>query len=112
MTSRADVSSLLPGNSQNSQEENPRGEAPFTAHALHANTPTSPPLPWLAWTPGERVVVRYRGEDGLYDALGDLLETAPDHVVIRTRKGDVRVDARTMVTGKKVPPPPSAPLPH
>lgn len=67
-----------------------------------------PPLPWLEWAPGERVVVRYRLADGLHDALGDLRETAVDHVVVRTRRGDVRVEASTMVTGKRVPPPPSA----
>jgi len=50
-------------------------------------------------------VVRYRLADGLHDALGDLLEVARDHVTIRTRRGDVRVEAATMVTGKKVPPP-------
>lgn len=68
---------------------------PATPHAL----------PWTAWEPGTRVVVRYRLADGLHDALGDLLEVARDHVTIRTRRGDVRVEAATMVTGKKVPPP-------
>jgi hypothetical protein len=52
------------------------------------------------------VVVRYRLADGLHDALGELLETAPDHVSVRTRRGDVRVMAETMVTGKQVPPAP------
>jgi len=51
------------------------------------------------------VVVRYRLDDGLHDALGDLLEVAVDHVTVRTRRGDVRVEATTMVTGKTVPPP-------
>lgn len=67
--------------------------------------PALPPLPWLAWEPGTRVVVRYRLADGLHDALGDLLEVAADHVTVRTRRGDIRVEASTMVTGKKVPPP-------
>lgn len=66
-----------------------------------------PPLPWLDWTPGERVVVRYRLDDGLHDALGTLLETAPDHVVVDTRRGVIRVEASTMTTGKRVPPPPT-----
>lgn len=74
----------------------------------HAHDETPPTLPWLAWHVGERVVVRRREPDGLYDALGDLLEVAPDHVTIRTRKGVVRVAAETMVTGKRVPPPPGA----
>ncbi len=64
-----------------------------------------PPLPWLSWEPGTRVVVRYRLADGLHDALGDLLEVAADHVTVRTRRGDIRVEASTMVTGKRVPPP-------
>lgn len=67
--------------------------------------PALPPLPWLTWEPGTRVVVRYRLADGLHDALGDLLEVAADHVTVRTRRGDIRVEAATMVTGKKVPPP-------
>lgn len=66
---------------------------------------TLPPLPWLSWDPGTRVVVRYRLADGLHDALGDLLEVAADHVTVRTRRGDIRVEASTMVTGKRVPPP-------
>lgn len=67
-----------------------------------------PPLPWLEWTPGDRVVVRYRLDDGLHDALGYLVETDVDHVVVETRRGRVRVEAITMVTGKRVPPPPTA----
>lgn len=63
-----------------------------------------PPLPWLAWMPGERVVVRYRLADGLHDALGALKTTSRDYVEIETRRGLIRVDAETMVTGKKVPP--------
>ena len=63
-------------------------------------------LPWMRLELGSRVVVRYRLEDGLHDALGILLEKAPTHVVIDTRRGRVTVDARTMVTGKQVPPPP------
>ncbi|MSS83445.1 hypothetical protein FYJ24_01425 [Actinomycetaceae bacterium WB03_NA08] len=59
-------------------------------------------LPWLDWTPGDRVVVRYRASDGVHDALGELLETAPEHVRIRARRGDVLVKAETMITGKLV----------
>ena len=65
-----------------------------------------PELPWLSWQVGERVVVRYRQPDGLHDALGDLLEVKPDAVVVHTRRGDVRVPATAMVTGRRVPPPP------
>lgn len=64
-----------------------------------------PPLPWLSWKVGERVVVRFREEGGLRDALGTLLETQPSHVVIDTKRGPVRVEATTMVVGRKVLPP-------
>lgn len=62
----------------------------------------TPALPWLAWDVGDRVVVRYRAEDGLHDALGYLLEKSPHHVVVEARRGKVRVDAKQMVTGKLV----------
>ncbi|EPD29567.1 putative acetyltransferase [Gleimia europaea] len=64
----------------------------------------SPPnLPWMQWRVGQRVVVRYRKPDGLYDALGHLTEVAPTHVTVNTRKGLVTVPASVMVTGKRVP---------
>lgn len=66
-----------------------------------------PALPWMSFRVGERIVIRYRLEDGLHDALGEALEVAPTHVTVATRRGPVRVDARTMVTGKRVPPPPT-----
>ncbi|GAA4421759.1 hypothetical protein GCM10023169_15060 [Georgenia halophila] len=66
-----------------------------------------PPPPWNEWRPGERIVVRYRAEDGLHDALGYLVEVGADGVVVRTRRGDVPVAAGTMLTGKRVPPPPA-----
>lgn len=59
----------------------------------------------MRWRPGERVVLRYRLDDGLHDALGTVTEVAIDHVSIETRRGLVRVDATTMVTGKSVPGP-------
>ncbi len=66
---------------------------------------TPPPsLPWLQWVPGDRVVVRYRADDGVHDALGTLLEVTPHFVVVDTRRGRVTVQASTMITGKKVPP--------
>lgn len=75
------------------------------------NSPSSlpPSLPWLSWKKGERVVLRYRLEDGLHDALGQVVESTFDHVSIETRRGIVRVEAHTMVTGKRVPPPPTFP---
>jgi hypothetical protein len=66
-------------------------------------------MPWLQWEVGERVVVRYRAADGVHDALGHLLAVAADGVVVRTRRGDVRVEASTMIIGKRVPPPPRLP---
>lgn len=72
--------------------------------------PPSPgprPLPWLEWKVGERVVLRRREPDGLYDALGEVLEVCADHVTIQTRKGPVTVPASKMVTGKRVPPAPN-----
>ena len=59
--------------------------------------------PSLQWQVGQRVVVRYRKPDGLYDALGHLTEVAPTHVTVNTRKGLVTVPASVMVTGKRVP---------
>ncbi|WP_418605492.1 hypothetical protein [Georgenia sp. SUBG003] len=53
------------------------------------------------------MVVRYRQSGGLHDALGELVEVGRDAVVVRTRRGDVTVPATAMVTGKKVPPPPT-----
>ncbi|MDC4232615.1 hypothetical protein M3T53_02655 [Actinomyces sp. B33] len=63
-------------------------------------------LPWMQWEAGERVVLRYRLADGLHDALGTVVQVAADHVSIETRRGLVRVEASTMVTGKRVPPAP------
>lgn len=80
------------------------GASPPTGAPGAGRPPRPPRLPWTAWSPGMRVVVRYRLADGLHDALGDLEECAPDHVTIRTRRGSVRVEAATMVTGKEVPP--------
>ena len=77
-------------------------------HAVSA----PPPLPWMEWTVGERVVVRYRDTDGRpTDALGHLTEVARDHVCVDTKRGNVRVEASTMITGKRVPPAPIWPRP-
>lgn len=60
---------------------------------------------WATWPLGVRVVVRRRLPDGMYgDVLGDLLETGPDGVLVRTRVGDVRVTAAEIAVGKIVPP--------
>ena len=91
-------SHAIPGNPSAEATTVPAGEEQLAAAIAR--------LPWMRLELGSRVVVRYRLEDGLHDALGTLLEKAPTHVVIDTRRGRVRVDARTMVTGKQVPPPP------
>ena len=70
------------------------------------NQKPPPRLPWLSWKVGERVVLRRREADGLYDALGEVLAVSPDSVTILPRKGPVTVPAEKMVTGKRVPPPP------
>lgn len=70
------------------------------------NAQTNPPLPWMEWKVGQRVVLRRREADGLYDALGEVLEVNPNYVTIQTRKGPVTVPAHKMVTGKRVPAPP------
>jgi len=68
--------------------------------------------PWLAWSVGDRVVVRYRierardGGPGHTDALGDLVSCSPDGVTVRTRTGDVVIPAAAIAVGKRVPPPP------
>lgn len=60
---------------------------------------------WTTWPLGVRVVVRRRLPDGKYsDVLGELLETGPDGVRVRTRTGDVQVTADEIAIGKIVPP--------
>ena len=71
-----------------------------------------PPPAWATWRRGDRVVVRYRrpdappGEPALSDALGEVLQLGPEHVVVRTRRGDVTVPLAAVIAGKRVPPPP------
>ena len=68
-------------------------------------------VPWRAWRPGQRVVVRRRlpaGEPQPYtDVLGDLVAVDDDGVTVRTRRaGDVRVPGAEIALGKVVPPAP------
>ena len=89
-------------------EPNRASGAPGVGAQFSARSPGAiPALPWMQFRVGERVVIRYRLADGLHDALGEALEVAPTHVTVATRRGPVRVDAATMVTGKRVPPPPA-----
>ena len=66
-----------------------------------------PQLPWMSFAVGPPGDSGSRLADGLHDALGEALEVAPTHVTVATRRGPVRVEAATMVTGKVVPPPPT-----
>ncbi|WP_051181107.1 hypothetical protein [Arthrobacter sp. TB 26] len=59
-----------------------------------------------AAAPGTRVVVRYRIEDGLTDALGELVACTADACTIRTRRSDVVIPLPLVVAAKQVPPPP------
>jgi len=75
---------------------------------------------WRSWSPGVRVVVRRRRDDlpeprpdhadahepQHSDVLGDLLAVDDDGVLVRTRRGDVRVPAVDIVLTKLVPPAP------
>ncbi len=92
------------------------GQPDAVAEAGPAGQSDAAPKPddrhWLAWSVGERVVVRYRiertrdGGPGHTDALGDLVACSPDGVTVRTRTGDVVIPAEAIAVGKRVPPPP------
>ena len=55
---------------------------------------------------GTRVVVRYRVEGGLTDALGELVARTDGECTIRTRRSDVVIPLSLVVAAKQVPPPP------
>lgn len=55
---------------------------------------------------GSRVVVRYRIEDGLTDALGYLTEISQTECTVQTRSGDVVIALELVQAAKPVPPPP------
>lgn len=75
---------------------------------------------WRSWSPGVRVVVRRLRDDlpephpdhpDLHvpqhtDVLGELLDVDDDGVLVRTRRGDVRVPAADIVLTNLVPPAP------
>ncbi|WP_456823250.1 hypothetical protein [Cellulomonas sp. P5_E12] len=72
---------------------------------------------WRGWSPGDRVVVRRLRDDlpephpdhpDLHvarhtDVLGEVIEVDDDGVLVRTRRGDVRVPASDIVLSKVVP---------
>ncbi|MFF1828730.1 hypothetical protein [Paenarthrobacter sp. NPDC058040] len=69
--------------------------------------PHMPPRQFLlSAEAGTRVVVRYRIEGGLTDALGYLLETNETSCTVRTRTSDVEIPLAMVVAAKQVPPPP------
>ncbi|GAB3537405.1 hypothetical protein GCM10027403_21540 [Arthrobacter tecti] len=55
---------------------------------------------------GTRVVVRYRIEDGLTDALGDLVARDGVSCTVHGRRGAVVVPLDAVIAAKPVPPPP------
>ncbi|KRE79793.1 hypothetical protein [Arthrobacter sp. Soil763] len=55
---------------------------------------------------GTRVVVRYRIEGGMTDALGELVARTDTDCTIRTRRSDVVVPLALVLAAKPVPPPP------
>jgi hypothetical protein len=71
------------------------------------NSPTPTPQQFLAAAaPGTRVVVRYRIDGGLTDALGDLMGTGGGECTVRTRRSDVVIPLELVVAAKAVPPAP------
>jgi GNAT superfamily N-acetyltransferase len=55
---------------------------------------------------GHRIVVRVRTGTGLRDVLGDLIEADDEHLLVRTRKGEVEVETAAITAGHPVPPAP------
>lgn len=71
------------------------------------SSPTLLPQEFLAAADlGTRVVVRYRVEGGLTDALGELVARTEGACTIRTRRSDVVVPMALVVAAKQVPPAP------
>ncbi|ROS23078.1 hypothetical protein [Cellulomonas sp. PhB150] len=71
------------------------------------------PATWRDLPVGSRVVVRRRRDDDpapdeppFTDVLGELLAVDDSGVLIRTRRGEVRVPAADIVLAKPVPPAP------
>lgn len=72
-----------------------------------------PPQAFLAATGlGTRVVVRYRVEGGMTDALGDLVARTSSECTVRTRRTDVVIPLVLVVAAKQVPPPPARRAPR
>ncbi|MET4589003.1 hypothetical protein [Arthrobacter sp. 754] len=69
-------------------------------------TTPSPAEFLAAATAGTRVVVRYRIDGGLTDALGLLVACDDGHCTVRTRQADVVIPLELVVAAKEVPPAP------
>jgi hypothetical protein len=66
-----------------------------------------PPQQFLFGAPlGTRVVVRYRIDGGLTDALGELVGLGESECTVRTRHLDVIIPLALVVAAKEVPPAP------
>jgi len=64
------------------------------------------------FTPGARVTVRYRLDDGMAtDALGYLLSVDSTQCVVDTKRGAATIPLDRIIAAKAVPPPP-APRPR
>jgi len=59
-----------------------------------------------------RVVVRYRIDGGLTDALGELVEKSVGDCTVRTRRSDVVIGLSLVVAAKEVPPAPAPRTPR
>nr|WP_260982390.1 hypothetical protein [Arthrobacter sp. U41] len=71
------------------------------------SSPMPPPQAFLAAAHlGTRVVVRYRIEGGMTDALGELAARSDSECTVRTRRSDVVIPLALVVAAKAVPPPP------
>jgi len=78
------------------------------------SSPIPQPQQFLSDAPlGTRVVVRYRIEGGLTDALGELVACTGRECTVRTRRSDVVIALDLVVAAKEVPPaPPRRPRGH
>lgn len=71
------------------------------------SSPIPQPQQFLSDAPlGTRVVVRYRIDGGLTDALGDLVGRSDGGCTVRTRRADVVIPLQLVVAAKEVPPAP------
>ena len=67
----------------------------------------SPQQQFLSDAPlGTRVVVRYRIEGGLTDALGELVDRSDRECTVRGRRSDVVIPLALVMAAKEVPPAP------